>query len=73
MCMNVDLPEPDGPTTVTNSPAAMSSVTPAQGVHHVVAHVVLLLQIAEPQSCRELGPVCVCAAPSPSPGMAPSR
>ena len=26
--MKVDLPEPDGPTTVTNSPAAMSSVTP---------------------------------------------
>ncbi len=26
--MNVDLPEPDGPTTATNSPASMSSVTP---------------------------------------------
>src|SRR5262245_15471340 len=28
MCMKVDLPDPDGPTTETNSPAAMSSVIP---------------------------------------------
>jgi hypothetical protein len=28
MCMNVDLPEPDGPTMVTNSPASTSSETP---------------------------------------------
>ena len=26
MCMNVDLPEPEGPTTDTKSPASMSSV-----------------------------------------------
>ena len=28
MCMNVDLPEPDGPTTDTNSPRSIESVTP---------------------------------------------
>ena len=28
MCMNVDLPEPDGPVTATNWPGSMSSVTP---------------------------------------------
>ena len=27
--MNVDLPEPDGPITATNSPSAMSTETPA--------------------------------------------
>jgi hypothetical protein len=29
MFMKVDLPEPDGPITATNSPASMPSVTPA--------------------------------------------
>ena len=29
MFMNVDLPEPDGPMTATNSPASIDSVTPA--------------------------------------------
>ncbi len=29
MFMNVDLPEPDGPITATNSPAAISIETPA--------------------------------------------
>ncbi len=28
MCMNVDLPEPDGPVTATNSPASIWSDTP---------------------------------------------
>ena len=28
MCMKVDLPEPDGPTMATNSPASTSSDTP---------------------------------------------
>ncbi len=28
MCMNVDLPEPDGPVTATNSPRPISRVTP---------------------------------------------
>ena len=27
--MKVDLPEPDGPITATNSPCAMSTLTPA--------------------------------------------
>ena len=31
MCMNVDLPEPDGPVSATNSPASMSSDT--RGAH----------------------------------------
>ena len=42
MCMNVDLPDPDGPTIVTNSPAAIRQRDAAQGVHHVVADVILL-------------------------------
>ncbi len=28
MCINVDLPEPDGPVTATNSPGSTSSDTP---------------------------------------------
>ena len=28
MCMNVDLPEPDGPVTHTNSPDSTSTATP---------------------------------------------
>ena len=27
-CMNVDLPDPDGPITATNSPRPMSRLTP---------------------------------------------
>jgi hypothetical protein len=30
--MNVDLPEPDGPITATNSPAAIVSETPRSAV-----------------------------------------
>ena len=29
-CISVDLPEPDGPITAVNSPAAMSRVTPSR-------------------------------------------
>ncbi len=29
-CISVDLPEPDGPITAVNSPAAMSMVTPSR-------------------------------------------
>ena len=32
-CMNVDLPEPDGPVSATNSPGSTSSVDAAQRVH----------------------------------------
>ena len=28
MCMNVDLPDPDGPVTATNSPGSIVSETP---------------------------------------------
>ena len=28
MCMNVDLPDPDGPVTATNSPASTSRSAP---------------------------------------------
>ena len=38
MCMNVDLPEPDGPTTATNSPRRMSMRDAAEGVHRRALH-----------------------------------
>ena len=47
MCMNVDLPEPDGPTMVTNSPASSHRHRDApERVHGVVADVVCLAQTA---------------------------
>ena len=45
MCMKVDLPEPDGPTIVTNSAAAIAMVDALEGVHHVIADVILLGQV----------------------------
>ena len=45
MCMNVDLPEPEGPTMVTNSPPCDVERHAPQGVHRVVADVILLRQI----------------------------
>ncbi len=46
MCMNVDLPEPDGPVTATNSPALISSDTPRKRADLVVAHPVDLGEIS---------------------------
>ena len=38
MCMNVDLPDPDGPTTATNSPPADVERDAAEGVHRRALH-----------------------------------
>ena len=45
MCMNVDLPEPDGPTMVTNSAGGDRHGDAAQGMHHVIADVILLREL----------------------------
>ena len=45
MCMNVDLPEPDGPTMVTNSAGGDRHGDAAEGVHHVIADVILLGEV----------------------------
>ena len=47
MCMNVDLPEPDGPVTATNSPASMERLTPPERAHLHVAHGVGLRDVLD--------------------------
>ena len=46
MCMNVDLPEPDGPVTATNSPRLDVDVGAAQRAHFDLADVVGLDEVA---------------------------
>ena len=48
MCMNVDLPEPDGPDHGHEFAISDVEGDAPQGPHHVIADVVFLLQIANP-------------------------
>ena len=50
--MKVDLPEPDGPITATNSPCAMSTTDAGERAHLGLAHVVDLGEVA---ACRISG------------------
>ena len=45
MCISVDLPDPDGPTTVTNSPASIVERNAAQRVNSDLADVIRLDQV----------------------------
>ena len=47
MFISVDLPEPDEPMIATNSPARISSETPAQRAHLDVAGLVDLRDVAD--------------------------
>ena len=46
MCISVDLPEPDGPVTATNSPGLDVEVRAAQRAHRDLADVVGLDEVA---------------------------
>ena len=46
MCMNVDLPEPDGPVTATNSPCFDVERHAAQRADLVIAHRVDLGEVS---------------------------
>ena len=46
MCMNVDLPEPDGPMTATNSPGSIVEIDAAQRVNALLAQRVDVAQVA---------------------------
>ena len=54
MCMNVDLPEPDGPVTARNSPRGTSMIDAAQRLHLVIADDVGLDQAAAEMTRRAL-------------------
>ena len=47
MCMNVDLPEPDGPVTATNSPGSTSRFAPRSARTVDFADVVGLDEVAD--------------------------
>ncbi len=42
MCMKVDLPDPDGPMTATNSPVFDREIDAVEGADRVVHHRIIL-------------------------------
>ena len=56
MFMKVDLPEPDGPITATNSPAVDRQRHAGERVHDVVAEDVVLAQVVGLDQRRSLCP-----------------
>ena len=83
MCMNVDLPEPDGPMTATNSPGSIVQIDPRQRDHRLVGERIHTAQTADfddgchqwiPRSRRRAPPAeAGCRSGRPAATAAPSR